>query len=121
MKERWSLTAFTEPDRVNSWYTMYAQVTELVPETDLTVSFEEDSLSGHGECRSYEASLGIDGLRIEVNDVLVTARTCDDPEGLVEQEARFADVLKRATFFRIYGERLFVQTEDYEALLFRAE
>ena len=118
---RWSLMAFTEPDRVNSWYTVYARVSELIPETDLTISFEENSLLGHGECHAYEASLSVEESRMEVSDVLVAERPCDDPEGVMEQETRFAEALERATFFRIYGERLFVQTEDYEALLFRAE
>ena len=118
---RWSLGAFTKPDRVNSWHTDYAKITELVPGTELTISFGENGLSGHGECHSYEASLSIEGSRIEVDDLLVAERPCHDPEGLMEQEMRFAKMLERATFFRIYGERLFVQTDDYEALLFRAE
>lgn len=117
----WSLGAFTKPDRVNSWHTDYAKITELVPGTALTVSFEESGLTGSGECHSYEASLSIEGSLIEIQDVVVSEKPCDDPEAIVEQERRFADVLKRATSFRLYDDRLFVQTEDDEALLFRAE
>ena len=120
-KERWSLTAFTKPDQVNSWHTDYAKIIELVSDTALTVSFEESSLLGSGECHSYEASLLIEDSRIEVQDVAVSEKPCDDPEALAKQETRFADVLKRATSFQLYGDRLFVQTEDDEALLFRAE
>ena len=118
--ERWSLGAFTEPDRVNSWHTDYARITELVSGTELTVSFEGSGLLGSGECHSYEASLNIEGSQMEIQDVAVSEKPCDDPESLAEQERRFADVLERATSFRIYGDRLFVQTEDDEALLFRA-
>ena len=117
----WSLVAFTKPDRVNSWHTDYAKTIELVPETELTISFEEGALQGSGECHSYEASLNIEGSEIEVDHVRVTEKPCDDSEGVVEQETRFAEALERATFFRIYGERLFVQTDNDEALLFRAE
>ena len=117
----WSLVAFTKSDRVNSWHTDYAKTTELVPETELRISFEEGALQGSGECHSYEASLSIEGSGIEVDHVRVTQKPCVDSEGVVEQETRFAETLERATFFRIYGERLFVQTEDYNALLFRAE
>ena len=117
----WSLEAFTKPDRVNSWHTDYAKTTELVPETELTISFGDGALQGSGECHSYEASLSIEGSGIEVDPVRMTQKPCVDSEGVVEQETRFAETLERATFFRIYGERLFVQTEDYNALLFRAE
>ena len=117
----WSLEAFTKPDRVNSWHTDYAKTTELVPETELTISFEEGALQGSGECHSYEASLSIEGSGIEVDHVRVTQKPCVESEGVVEQETRFAETLERARFFRIYDERLFVQTEDYNALLFRAE
>ncbi|MCY4652573.1 MAG: META domain-containing protein, partial [Dehalococcoidia bacterium] len=117
----WSLVAFTKSDRVNSWHTDYAKTTELVPETELTISFGEGALRGSGECHSYEASLSIEGSGIEVDHVRVTQKPCVDSEGVVEQETRFAETLERVRFFRIYGERLFVQTEDYNALLFRAE
>ncbi len=118
---RWSLVAFTEPDRVSSWHTDYAKITELVSDTALTVSFEESGLLGSGECHSYEASLSIEGSRIEIQDVVVSEKPCDDPDALAEQETRFADVLKRATSFQLYGDRLLVRTEEDEALLFRAE
>ena len=119
--ERWSLGAFTKPDRVNSWHTDYARITELVSGTALTVSFEESRLTGSGECDSYEASLSIEGSQIEIQDVAVAKKPCDDPEVLAEQETRFADMLERAAAFVLYGDRLFVQIEDDESLLFRAE
>ena len=106
---------------MNSWHTDYAKITELVSDTALTVSFEESSLLGFGECHSYEASLSIEDSRIEIQDVAVSEKSCDDPEALAEQETRFADVLERVTSFQLYGSRLFLQTEDDEALLFRAE
>ena len=118
---RWSLGAFTKPDQVNSWHTDYAKITELVPGTALTVSFQESSLLGSGECHSYEASLIIEDSRIEIQDVTVSEKPCDAPEALAEQETRFADVLESAASSQLYGDRLFVQTEDDEALLFRAE
>ena len=120
----WSLEAFTKPERVNSWYTAYAETTELVRGTELTISFEEDRLLGDGECHFYEGSVSIEEPTIEVHDVVVAEKPCDEIEGLegiMEQEMRFAELLKRATSFRIYGDRLFVQTDDDEALLFRAE
>ena len=118
---RWSLVAFTKPDRVNSWHTDYARITELVSGTALTVSFQESDLMASGECHSYEAFLSIESSRIEIQDVMLSEKPCDDPEAVAEQERRFADVLERTTSFRIYGDRLFVQTADDEALLFRAK
>ena len=68
--------------------------------------------------------MSIERPTIEVHDVVVTEEPCEEIEGLegiTEQEMRFAELLDRATYFRLYGDRLFVQTEDHEALLFRAE
>ena len=117
----WSLAAFTKPDRVNSWHTDYAKITELVPGTELTISFEEHRLLGHGECHFYEGSVSIESSRIEIQDVVVSDKACDEPEAVAEQERRFADVLERAASFQTHSDRLFVQTEDDEALLFRAK
>ena len=93
----WSLAAFTKPDRVNSWHTVYAETTELVRGTELTISFEEDRLLGHGECHSYEGSVSIEGPTIEVQDVVVAEKPCDEIEGLegiMEQEMRFAELFE---------------------------
>ena len=119
--ERWSLEGFTKPDHVNSWYTIYSRMTDLIPGTEIIISFEEGALSGSGDCHLYEAVLDIEGLAIKVEKLLVTEKPCDDRESIMEQETRFTEILKRAELLRIYGDQLFLEADNDEALLFRAE
>ena len=119
--ERWLLEGFTKPDRIYSWHTVYSHGTDVIEGTEITISFSENALTGSGECYSYTGSVDIEDSMIEVRDVLRTERPCENMDGIRGQDIRFADVLERLASFRIYGDRLFMRAENYEALLFRAE
>ena len=119
--ERWSLEGFTKPDEIHSWHTVYSDGTDVIPGTKVTVSFLEKSLVGTGECYSFAGSLDIEGSMVEVGDVLRTEKPCENVDGMRGQDIRFADVMERVTLFQVYGDRLFMQSENDEALLFRAE
>lgn len=119
--ETWSFEGFTKPDRIYSWHTVYSHGTDVIPGTEVTMSFLENGLEGSGECYSYTGALDIEGSMIEVGDILRTEKPCENVDGMRGQDIRFADVMERVTFFRVYGDRLFMQAENDEALLFRAE
>ena len=99
---------------------MYSHGTDVIPGTEITISFSENGVTGSGECYSYTGLVDTEDSLIEVEDVVRTEKPCENVDGIWGQHIRFADVLKRLTFFRIYGDRLFMRTENYEALLFRA-
>ena len=119
--ERWALEGFTKPDRINSWRTVYSHGTDVIPGTEITISFSENALTGSGECYSYTGSVDIEDSVIEVRDFVGTEKPCENVDGMRGQDIRFADVLERLTSFRIYGDRLFIRADNDEALLFRAE
>ena len=119
--ERWSLEGFTKPDEIHSWHTVYSDGTDVIPGTRITMSFLAQSLVGTGECYSFAGSLDIEGSKIAVGDILRVDKPCENVDGMRGQDIRFSDVLQRLTSFRIYGDRLFMQAENNEALLFRAE
>ena len=119
--ERWALKGFTKPDRINSWRTVYSHGTDVIPGTEITISFSENALTGSGECYSYTGSVNIEDYMTEVLDVVDTEKPCENVDGMREQDIRFVDVLERLTSFQIYGDRLFMRAYNYEGLLFRAD
>ena len=118
---RWSLEGFTKPDRIHSWHTVYSNGTDVIPGTEITLSFNDKGLTALGECYSFTGSVDIEDSMIEVKDIVRAEKPCDNVSGMRGQDIRFADVLERLTSFRTYGDRLFMRAENDEALLFRAE
>ena len=117
--QEWSLLAFVEPRKTGA-YTRYSYTTDVLEGTEITISFEENGASGSAGCSSYSTPLNIEGSTIELVKVSATREECEGPDGLMEQELRYLDVLKYVNRFDIYGDRLAMQTGDDEVLLFDA-
>jgi hypothetical protein len=45
---------------------------------------------------------------------------CLEPEGLMDQEARYLELLAAVTGYQIFGERLWLEAADGQALVFYA-
>ena len=73
--ERWSLEGFTKPGQTYSWHTVYSDGTDVIPGTEITLSFQENELTGSGECYSYTGSVDIEDSMIEVGDVVRARET----------------------------------------------
>ena len=115
----WSLTTFVEPRRTGS-YTRFSYTTEVLEGTVVTMSFQDNGMSGSGGCNSYSAPLTYEGSMIKVGKVSATRMSCDDPDGVMEQERHYYEVLRDVKRFNIYGDRLAMHTGDDEVLLFDA-
>ena len=117
----WSLMAFVE-FRLESgmWH---HQTTRVVPGTEVTMAFDEDGLGGYTGCNSYEGPAKVvDGsITIDVQHFFSTAKLCETPDGLREQEELYLGLLPRLTRYGMYGDGLFMQTDDDVLLLFQAE
>ena len=116
----WSLTTFVEPRRTGS-YTRFSYTTEVLEGTVVTMSFQDNGMSGSGGCNSYSAPLTYEGSMIKVGKVSATRMSCDDPDGVMEQERHYYEVLRNVKRFAIYGDRLAMHTGDDEVLLFDAK
>ena len=118
---RWTLTTFIEPRETKTGQTQRSRATDVIPETDVTIEFREDGVSGSAGCNKYGAPVSIDGEEIVVGGAMVTRAWCGDPAGLMEQERLYLDILSRARVYRIFGDQLALQTDEGEQLLFQAE
>lgn len=77
--------------RLTSW-TQEGQAISLVPEVNVSLTFEQAQISGTGGCNQYMANYRVEGDRIIVEPLQATRRACD---GLImEQETKFFAALK---------------------------
>ncbi len=119
----WTLVAFIELRQLElgMWN---PRPTSVVQGTEVTISFDKDGISGASGCNSYEGLAMVEDDGSITNDVQFfshTEKACDGPDGLMEQEERYLDLLPRLTRYGMYGDGLFMRTDDDEFLLLQAE
>ena len=83
-------------------------LTGPIPGANLDLIFNEDgNFNGNAGCNTYSGRYVTDGIQIIFKDFLVTRLTCEQPEGIMEQEVRFINLLERAEEYRLnQDERL---------------
>jgi heat shock protein HslJ len=87
-----------------------ALVTPLL-DTRLTMEFGANgNLSGISGCNTYTASYQVTGSNITIGLPGGTQQFCEEPEGIMEQEAEFLAALQSAATFSINGSRLEMST-----------
>ena len=118
----WTLVAFVELRDEGSG-TWNARTTRIVQGTDVTISFDEDGLSGSSGCNSYTGlgSVEYEAATIDVQTLSHTELFCEGLDGLMEQEERFLDLLPRLERYGTYGDGLYLQTDNHVFLLFEAK
>ena len=111
-----TLGEFLPPDN-------YRKNTPVVQGTEVTISFDGDGISGTSGCNSYEGLVSIEGTSItmDVKSLVHTEKACQGPDGLMEQEERYFDLLPRLTRYGMYGDFLLLQADDDMFLLFQAK
>lgn len=100
----------------------------VLPGTEITALFEEGSIRGSAGCNDYGAAAQYDEDSIEVSDVVATEKACLDPKGaeypegsIMKQEARTLEFLQAASHYAVYGQQLWLKTDDGRALVFGAQ
>lgn len=88
-----------------------------VPGTNVTLSFEKDNLGGNGGCNSYGGEFKIKGDKLTIGSVYSTEMYCE-AEGIMDQEARYFQLLSSVESFSIAGEELILTNTDGETLVF---
>ena len=122
----WSLRAFVplyfvhqHPDGSDVWD--LRDVADVLPGTEVTISFDEDGMVGSSGCNSYAGPVRLEDGSITVDSLIHTEKLCAFLAGLMEQEERYLDLLPRLTQYGTYGDGLFMQTDDDVFLLLQAK
>ena len=78
------------------------ELIEPIPDIDLKLNFEDDGrVTGFAGCNTFSGRYVTDGVQIIFRDLLVTQLTCQQPEGLMDQEARYIQWLERTEEYRL--------------------
>jgi heat shock protein HslJ len=85
----------------------------------VTISFNNERVSGSAGCNRYQASFSFDGSSFSFSPAVSTRKACPQPEGLMEQEYRFLNILPEVTRVTIRGDELRLESEAGAALIFR--
>jgi heat shock protein HslJ len=73
----------------------------------VTLRFTGETAGGYGGCNWYGSGVTVAGARITFGGAQSTQRLCGEPAGVVAQEQRYFDALRRAARYRVLGgERL---------------
>ena len=101
-----------------SWELIAYGETKPIPGTSITAAFEDGQMSGSAGCNTYFGSYQVNGDTIRVGDMALTEMACLEPEGAMEQELVFAELMRGAQTFRLADDELEIFTADGEALAF---
>ncbi len=117
----WSLTAFVELMLDSGMW--HHRTAEVIQGIKITIEFDDHGISGFMGCNSYggPAMFENGSVTVDRQSFYSTTKLCEVPEGLTEQEKRYLSLVQRATRYGIYGDSLFMQTDDDVFLLFQAE
>ena len=86
---------------------------DVVEGTEVTMLFDESGISGTSGCNPYSGLATVEDGSITVDDKLLRAeRACEGPDGVMEQERLYLDLLPQVTRYSIFGDELFLQAGD---------
>ena len=122
----WHLKVFVSVGQRNSEMGLL-RTGKLIRGTGVTVGFGDDGVGGSAGCNRYASQPDSGGYLVsedgsmEIDDEIgTTLAECPHPDGIMEQEHRYLELLPKFERYRIYGELLVVHTEDGVVLLFQA-
>ena len=88
-------------------------VVSILGGTRITAQFGDDGrVTGSAGCNQYFAGYEVKGESISIALPGATRRFCAEPEGVMDQEARFLEALRAAATFRLEGDRLALRASD---------
>ena len=85
----------------------------------VTLNFFEDQFNGTTGCNMYYADYRVDGKMLSFGVTANTVQACLEPEGIMEQEAAYMEIMGDVITFGIEKGQLRLETLDGRYLLFR--
>ena len=116
----WSLQATVGPNPFVEEPEPWPVPNGLLGETTITVTFEGSVARGSGGCNSYGAPYSRRDGALSFEEIVITERDCLDPEGIMEQERHYVDLLGAVSSYQIFGDHLWLETSDGRAFIFTA-
>jgi len=78
------------------------QLIQPIPDIDLNLNFDKDGrFTGFAGCNTFSGRYVTDGTQIIFKDFLVTQLACEQPAGVMDQEAKYLQWLERTEEYRL--------------------
>ena len=106
-----------DPLKGTSWHLVMLGDASLVPGTEITAAFEDGQVHGSA-CNSYGGSYQVSGDKLTVRDLFMTEMACVEPQGIMEQERQYLEMLGMGKTFRLSGGQLQIFASGGELLTF---
>ena len=107
----------SDPLKGTSWRLVLLGGTPLIPGTEITAAFEDGQVHGQA-CNSYGGSYTVSGDKLTVRELFMTEMACLDPEGIMQQEGQYLEMLAMASSFKISGQELRIVSSAGGELVF---
>jgi len=109
-----------DPLKGTSWRLVTLGGAGLVPGTQITATFEDGQVHGSAGCNSYGGSYQVSGDKLTMDAMFMTEMACMDPQGVMDQERQYLEMLGMAQTFKLSGGQLQVFSAGGEVLTFLA-
>ncbi|MDG6256634.1 MAG: META domain-containing protein [Methanomicrobiaceae archaeon] len=94
------------------------KILPVVENTTVTANFDpEGFLRGSAGCNAYATTCNAAGEALDIGVVDVTQTFCSRPSGIMQQEATFLSMLKRADTYEIDGNNLVIRNNAGDVIL----
>jgi heat shock protein HslJ len=104
------------------WLLISYRGKDAIIEVKSTVLFQNNEVGGFGGCNQFGGQYTLPtfgGNGIEISDLASTLMFCVEPEGVMEQEAAFLEILNDANRFEVSNDRLKIYNSANEVLIFK--
>jgi heat shock protein HslJ len=91
------------------------QTVKFSKAADISLAFSEGKLTGKAPCNSYFTEYNTKGAAIQLNDIGVTKRFCDE----MEQENAYLSLLSKASTYSVRGDKLEISGANGKLIFFR--
>lgn len=83
-----------------------------------TLSFENGRAAGGASCNDYGGSYALSGNTLTFNELFNTEMFCMDPDGIMDQESTYLQLLGQVSSFEIQEGQLVLFSDGQEILTF---
>ncbi len=91
---------------------------EPIANTAITARFVRGRVTGSSGCNGYSATYDVRGKTLTIAAVGMTKKFCAQPEGVMQQEQRFGELLGAAQTFQVREDELEILTAAGASLRF---
>jgi heat shock protein HslJ len=109
----------TDPLKGTSWRLVTIGGSGLLPGTQITATFEDGQVHGQA-CNSYGGSYKVSGDKLTLSELYMTEMACMEPQGIMEQERHYLEMLGIAQTFEVSSGKLEIFSAGGEVLTFLA-